>query len=303
MKPTLLILAAGIGSRYGGLKQVDGVGPSGEAVLDYSIYDAIKAGFGKIVFVIRKDIYNDIKEVFIDKWKDQIEIEYVFQELNALPDNYSVPEGRIKPWGTAHAIWVAKDKIKEPFCVINADDFYGANSYNLASVFLSDMDSLLDGKYCLVAYILKNTLSEFGYVSRAECSIDEENNLESVIERLKIKREGDKVIYHAEDGRLVNIDENTAVSMNMWGFMPSLFNHLDDHLNEFLKENASSLKAEFLLPNVIDYLIKNNIIQLPVLKSNEKWFGMTYPEDRPDVQARLNQLVKDGRYPSPIWEK
>ena len=201
MKPTLLILAAGIGSRFGGLKQAEGVGPSGEAILDYSIYDAIRAGFKKVVFIIRKDIQEDMQRIFFDKWKDKIEMDYVFQEVSNLPGGYKPPADRTKPWGTGHAIWVAKEKVREPFCVINADDFYGRRSYELAGAFLGNMDNLLQGRYALIGYILKNTLSEHGYVSRAECVTDEQSRLVSITERLKIKREGEEVVYQDENGK------------------------------------------------------------------------------------------------------
>lgn len=302
MSPTLLILAAGIGSRFGGLKQAEGVGPSGEAILDYSIYDAIQAGFKKVVFVIRKDIYEDMKRIFFDKWSGKIEIDYVFQEVADLPGGFTAPADRTKPWGTGHAIWVAREKIKEPFCMINADDFYGRKSYELAGEFLSDIENLLQGKYALIGYILKNTLSEHGFVSRAECSASENGNLKSIVERLKIKRDGNAVLYQDDEGNSREIDENTVVSMNMWGFMPSLFNYLEEGMMDFLEENANSIKAEFLLPNVIDKLIKSGDVTIPVLPSDAIWFGMTYQEDRPLVQGRIMELVKTGIYPSPVWK-
>ncbi len=302
MSPTLLILAAGIGSRFGGLKQAEGVGPSGEAILDYSIYDAIRAGFEKVVFVIRKDIYEDMNRIFFEKWSGKIEIDYVFQEVTDLPGGFTAPADRIKPWGTGHAIWVAREKIKEPFCMINADDFYGRKSYELAGEFLSDIENLLQGKYALIGYILKNTLSEHGFVSRAECSASENGTLKSIVERLKIKRDGNIVLYQDDEGKSREINENTVVSMNMWGFMPSLFNYLEEGMIDFLKDNANSIKAEFLLPNVIDKLIKSGEVTIPVLPSDAKWFGMTYQEDRPLVQGRIMELVKTGEYPSPVWK-
>lgn len=301
MSPSLLILAAGIGSRYGGLKQADGVGPSGEAILDYSIYDAIQAGFGKIVFVIRKDIENDMKSIFFDKWSSKVQIEVVFQETDRLPAGFLPPPGRSKPWGTGHAIWVAGEKIREPFGVINADDFYGRQSYQLAAGFLSEMDNLLDSRYCLIGYILKNTLSDHGYVSRAECRTNEQGLLKSITERLKIKREGTEIISQGKDGETLLLDEDTTVSMNIWGFMPSLFGYLEADLIEFLKANSTSGSAEFLLPDVIDRLIKSGTVEIPVLRTEAQWFGMTYREDREIVQGRLQALVDAGVYPSPIW--
>lgn len=300
MSPTLLILAAGIGSRYGGLKQADGVGPSGEAILDYSIYDAIRAGFGKVVFVIRRDIKIDMQRIFFDKWSKKIELDYVFQELDHLPKGFVPPEGRAKPWGTGHAIWVAKEKVREPFCVINADDFYGRGAYQLAAAFQSNLDNLLNSRYCLIGYILKNSLSDHGFVSRAECRTDENGLLSYVKERTKIKKEGQKVFYEDENGNRMGIDENTTVSMNMWGFMPSLFEYLEEGLIKFFEENASSLKAEFFLPDLIDDLIRTGKVDVPVLRTDEKWFGMTYQEDREMVRGRLAELVKQGVYPTPI---
>lgn len=301
MKPTLLILAAGIGSRYGGLKQADGVGPSGEAVLDYSIYDAIRAGFGKVVFVIRRDILDDMNSIFFEKWSKHVEVDYVFQELTTLPLGFHPPEERQKPWGTGHAIWVAKNKVKEPFCVINADDFYGRTSYHLASEFLQSQENQNKGSYCLIGYILNNTLSEYGYVSRAECSADEKGRLTSIVERLKIKREG-RVVYYQDDlGSLNEIDENAIVSMNMWGFLPSLFDYLEEDLHIFLKENSSDLKKEFLLPSVINEIITSGRTEILIKQSPEKWFGMTYREDREEVSNKLKSLVSQQLYPSPIW--
>jgi dTDP-glucose pyrophosphorylase len=300
MKPTLLILAAGIGSRFGGLKQAEGVGPSGEAILDYSIYDAIRAGFKKVVFVIRKDILEDMQRIFFNKWADKIEIDYVFQELDNLPGGFQSPADRVKPWGTGHAIWVAREKVREPFCMINADDFYGRKSYELAAGFLGNMDNLLYGRYALIGYILKNTLSEHGYVSRAECETNPDGTLKSITERLKIKREGDLVAYQDDQGESRVISENTIVSMNIWGFMPSLFKYLEEEMMVFLKENSSSIKAEFLLPNVIDKLIKSGEVEIPVLRTEAQWFGMTYKEDRDMVAAKLAELVQAGEYPTPV---
>lgn len=302
MLPTLLILSAGIGSRFGGLKQAEGVGPSGEAILDYSIYDAIRAGFKKAVFVIRKDILEDMQHIFFNKWKDNIEIDYVFQEVNDLPGGYRPTAQRTKPWGTGHAIWVARKKVKEPFCMINADDFYGRRSYELAAGFLKNMDHLLHGRYALIGYVLKNTLSEHGYVSRAECELNMDGTLKSITERLKVKREGRLVMYQDDTGENRIIDEKTVVSMNIWGFMPSLFQHLENHMLEFLRENASSEKAEFLLPNVIDRLIRSGEVEIPVLPTDAQWFGMTYQEDREIVREKLSLLAENNEYPTPIWK-
>jgi len=301
MFPTLLILAAGIGSRFGGLKQAEGVGPSGEAILDYSIYDAIQAGFKKVVFIIRQDILEDMQRIFFDKWKDKIEVDYVFQEIDNLPGGYRPPAERVKPWGTGHAIWVAADKVREPFCVINADDFYGRRSYELAASFLGNIDNLLQGRYALIGYTLKNTLSEYGFVSRAECQANDNGLLTSITERLKIKREGEVVVYQDDNGESRAISEDTVVSMNIWGFMPSLFRHLEDEMVIFLNENSGSLKAEFLLPNVVDKLIHSGEVEIPVLPTDAQWFGMTYKEDLEIVRGRLAELVDRGDYPTPVW--
>jgi UTP-glucose-1-phosphate uridylyltransferase len=302
MKPTLLILAAGIGSRFGGLKQAEGVGPSGEAILDYSIGDAISAGFGKIVFVIRRDILNDMKRIFFDKWAGRIEIDHVFQQVDDLPGGFVPPAGRTKPWGTGHAIWVAREAVREPFCMINADDFYGRSSFAHASAFLSDMNNLLEGRYALMGYELKNTLSEHGFVSRAECEISPDGLLTGITERLQIKREGEKIVYVDAGGNPAEISENATVSMNMWGFMPSLFDHLEEDLLRFLASDAGSLKAEFLLPNVIDRLIKSSKVEIPVIRTDSKWFGMTYSEDREMVRQKLKELVDERIYTTPIWD-
>jgi UTP-glucose-1-phosphate uridylyltransferase len=301
MSPTLLVLAAGIGSRYGGLKQADGVGPSGEAILDYSIFDAIQAGFKKIVFVIRRDIEKEMKQVFFDKWNEKVEIKSVFQETTSLPGGYECPEGRTKPWGTGHAIWVARDIVREPFAVINADDFYGREAYEQAAGFLSDMDNLLHSRYCLIGYTLKNTLSEHGYVSRAECQTDQHGRLASITERLKIKREDGNIVYQGDDGNRYELDQETIVSMNIWGFMPSLFDYLENDLLDFIKDYSTNLKAEFLLPDVIDRLIKSAMVEIPVLTTDARWFGMTYREDREVVSDNLKDLVNRGIYPSPVW--
>ncbi len=301
MFPTLLILAAGIGSRFGGLKQAEGVGPSGEAILDYSICDAIRAGFQKVVFVIRRDILEDMQRIFFEKWQNKIEIDFVFQEMDDLPGGFRPPAGRSKPWGTGHAIWVAREKIREPFCMINADDFYGRRSFEMAASFLGDMENLLQGRYALIGYTLKNTLSEHGFVSRAECELTGEGMLKSITERLKIKREGDVVVFQDDARGICPISEQTIVSMNMWGFMPSLFQYLEEDMLEFLQKNAESEKAEFLLPNVVDRLIRGGLVDIPVLRTEASWFGMTYPQDRELVRTRLTELVQQGVYPSPVW--
>ncbi len=245
---------------------------------------------------------EDMQRIFFDKWADKIELGYVFQEVDNLPPGYLPPAGRSKPWGTGHAIWVAREKIREPFCMINADDFYGGKSYELAFSFLGNLDNLSHGRYALIGYTLKNTLSEHGFVSRAECKINPDGTLKSITERLKIKREGKSVVYEDENGKSRVISENSLVSMNIWGFMPSLFSYLEEEMISFLKENVSSTKAEFLLPNVIDKLIKSGEVKIPVLQTDAKWFGMTYSEDREIVQKQLAELVRNGNYPTPVWK-
>jgi UTP-glucose-1-phosphate uridylyltransferase len=242
-----------------------------------------------------------MQRIFFDKWDGKIEIDYVFQETDSLPEGFKPPDDRAKPWGTGHAVWVAKDKIKEPFAMINADDFYGRKSFELAYGFLSDMDNLLNSRYALVGYLLKNTLSEYGHVSRAECTRDENGNLETITERMKIHKTPEGP-YYESGGMKLPLNENAIVSMNMWGFMPSFFRYLEEDLMPFLERNINNIKAEFLLPNVIDRLIKSGEIEIPVLETDEKWFGMTYKEDMKQVQDKLTALTNKGTYPSPIWD-
>ena len=243
-----------------------------------------------------------MQRIFFDKWKDKIEIDYVFQEVDDLPGGFRPTARRTKPWGTGHAIWVAREKVQEPFCMINADDFYGRRSYELAAGFLGNMNNLLQGRYALIGYILKNTLSEHGFVSRAECETNPDGTLKSITERLKIKREGNNVMCRDETGENRIIDENTVVSMNIWGFMPSLFRHMEKDLMEFLHENNASEKAEFLLPNVIDRLIRSGKVEIPVLPTDAQWFGMTYQEDREIVKEKLRLLLENNEYPTPVWQ-
>lgn len=300
MKPTLFVLAAGMGSRYGGLKQLDGVGPSGETIMDYSIYDAVNAGFGKLVFVIRKTFEEDFREKIVKKYAEKIPVELVFQELDALPEGFSVPEGREKPWGTNHAVMMGKDVIKEPFAVINADDFYGRESFKVLADFLSELNGSTN-KYCMVGYRVGNTLSESGTVARGVCETDENNNLTGVVERTQIKRIDGVVKYRDENDNWVAIDDNTPVSMNMWGFTPDYFKHSDDYFAQFLKENAANLKAEYFIPLLVNKLIVDGTSSVKVLDTPSKWFGVTYADDRPEVVAKLKKLVDEGVYPSPLW--
>ena len=303
MKPTLLILAAGMGSRYGGLKQMDGLGPNGEAIIDYSIYDAIRAGFGKIVFVIRHSFAEPFKEHFqAKKFGGNVEFEFVYQELDYLPEGYSVPEGRVKPWGTNHAVMMAKDVIKEPFAVINADDFYGKESYQTMADYLRSIEGT-KGKYSMIGYRLENTLSDFGSVSRGVCTTDADSLLTSVTERTAISRKGDKIVF-AEGDKETELDPVCPVSMNFWGFTPEYFEYSEEVFKEFLDGAIASgnLKAEFFIPYIVDKLIARGQASVKVLDCDAKWFGVTYKEDRPFTVEKINALIKAGVYPAKIRE-
>lgn len=300
MKPTLVILAAGMGSRYGSLKQVDPVGPSGETILEYSVFDAIRAGFGKVVFVIRRDIEKDFKEIFIDKLKHKIEVDYVFQELDMVPSGINVPADRVKPWGTGHAVLVARDKVNTPFAVINADDYYGTDAYRKISDYLSVLPNDSTA-FSMVGFDLDNTLSEHGFVSRGVCDVDRDFNLISVTERTRIGRDGNGVAYRNENDQPVYISDKSIVSMNFWGFTPIFFQTLETHFREFITSNITNAKAELYLPFVVDELVKQKQAGVKVLRSIDRWFGVTYKEDKPLVVARVSELVKAGNYPKTLW--
>ena len=304
MKPTLLVLAAGMGSRYGSLKQMDGLGPSGEAIIDYSIYDAIRAGFGKVVFVIRHSFADAFKKMYNEeKFGGKVKVEYVYQELDYLPEGYSVPEGREKPWGTNHAVMMAAPVINEPFAVINGDDYYGPESFKTIAGFLTSVEGKKN-HYCMVGYRLENTLSEFGGVSRGVCAANAEGFLESVTERFKIERKGDKVI-HVVDDKEYELPADCAVSMNFWGFTPDYFEHSDKYFKAFLDEAIASgnLKAEYFIPYIADRLIKSGTASFKVLDCDAKWFGVTFKEDRPGVVAKFKELADNGIYPTPLYGK
>ncbi len=298
-KPTLLILAAGMGSRYGGLKQIEPVGPCGETILEYSIFDAIRAGFGKVVFVIRKSFAEEFKSRFAGDLADKIQIEYVYQELDNLPKGYTLPEGREKPWGTGHAILMGKDVINEPFAAINADDFYGRESFEVAAKFLTNEVSA--NKYSMVGYELKNTLSEFGTVSRGICQTDDQNNLVEITERHQIARNGEAITFDDEAGNKVAVADDTAVSMNFWGFHPSLFQHLEAQFKTFLDASMHLPKSEFYIPSVVFELIQQGEVKAEVLHASSPWFGVTYPEDKPYVVEQISQLTAKGEYPEKLW--
>lgn len=303
MKPTLLLLAAGMGSRYGGLKQLDGLGPNGETIMDYSIYDAIKAGFGKIVFVIRKDFEKEFKEKVLSKYEGHIPAELVFQSLDALPKGYAVPEGREKPWGTNHAVMMAKDVIKEPFCVINCDDFYNRDSFMVIGKFLSELPENSKNAYAMVGFRVGNTLSENGTVARGVCSTDENGLLTTVVERTEIMRVEGKVSYKDEEGQWVAIEDNTPVSMNMWGFSPDYFDYSEEYFKDFLadEKNRTNLKAEFFIPLMVNKLVNDKTATVKVLDTTSKWFGVTYSADREGTVERIQSLVNEGVYPSKLF--
>lgn len=300
MKPTLVVLAAGMGSRYGGLKQIDPVGPNGEIILDYSIYDAIRGGFGKVVFIIRKDIEADFKEVVSKRWEGKIELDYVYQQLDAIPAPFTVPEGRTKPWGTGHAVMCAAGKVNEPFAVINADDFYGKSGFEQLGKALSENTD--PTQFYMVGFPIKNTLSEFGSVSRGICELDENNNLKEVIERTKIEAlGGGRAVFTDDNGEKVELCGKEISSMNFWGFMPSLFDGMGAMFEEFLKERGTELKSEFYIPFVVAEMIHNGKANVKVLRSADSWFGVTYREDKPRVQADIKALIAKGVYPENLF--
>ena len=303
MKPTLLLLAAGMGSRYGGLKQLDGLGPNGETIMDYSIYDAIKAGFGKIVFVIRKDFEQDFREKILSKYEGHIPAALCFQSLDAPPQGFSVPQDRVKPWGTNHAVLMAKDVIKEPFCVINCDDFYNRDAFMVIGQFLSSLPQGATNTYAMVGFRVGNTLSENGTVARGICSTNEAGHLTTVVERTEIMRVDGPVCYKDEQGAWVPVDDNTPVSMNMWGFTPDYFEHSEAYFKEFLADpkNMENLKAEFFIPLMVNKLINEGTSTVKVLDTTSKWFGVTYAADREDTVKRIQKLIDEGVYPAKLF--
>ena len=303
MKPTLLLLAAGMGSRYGGLKQLDKLGPHGETIMDYSIYDAINAGFGKLVFVIRKDFEEDFRNIVLSKYEGHIPCELVFQALDALPEGFTCPAERTKPWGTNHAVMMGKDVIKEPFAVLNCDDFYDRDAFQVMGKWLSELPEGSTGKYAMVGFRVGNTLSESGTVSRGVCENDENHHLTSVVERTKIQRFDGVVKYLDDDDNWVAIPDTTPVSMNFWGFTPDYFAHSEEYFKTFLSDpkNMENLKSEFFIPLMVDKLIKDGTATCEVLDTTSKWFGVTYPEDRPEVVAKFQKLADDGVYPEKMF--
>jgi hypothetical protein len=301
MKPTLFVLAAGMGSRYGGLKQLDGLGPNGETIMDYSIYDALRSGFGKLVFVIRKSFEKEFVDKVASKYDKHIPVEIVFQELTDLPEGFSVHPERVKPWGTNHAVLMGKDVIKEPFAVINADDFYGRDAFGKLGEFLSKLDGSKN-HYCMVGYRLNNTLSESGAVARGVCTTDGNGFLTGVVERTHIERKDGVIQYKDAENYWYELPETAPVSMNMWGFTPDYFEYSEKYFAKFLELNQHNLKAEYFIPLMVDHLIMNRTADVKVLDTSSKWFGVTYAEDRESVVAKLQALVDKGDYPTPLWK-
>jgi NDP-sugar pyrophosphorylase family protein len=298
MQPTLLILAAGMASRYGSMKQTEGFGPDGETIMDYSIYDAIKAGFGKVVFIIRKDFAEGFKERFGSKLEGKIAVDYVYQEMDSFVDKNDIPAERTKPWGTGHAVLCAADKVKEPFAVINADDYYGVDAFVKASDFLRNQCN--ENTYAIIGYQLDKTLSEHGTVSRGVCQVDDKNNLVSINERTKIYREAGKVVYQ-ENEQHVEVPGNSSVSMNFWCFHPSVFGLSEKLFKAFIPANKENLKAEFFIPIIADAFIKDAANAIKVIPTTAQWFGVTYKEDAAGVKQNIDTLVSENVYPSSLW--
>ncbi len=300
MDLTLLVLAAGMGSRYGGLKQLDQVGPSGETIIDYSVFDAIEAGFNKIVFIIRKDIEKEMNEMLFEKYSKKIEIEYVFQELDKIPEGIELPADRVKPWGTGHAVLMAKDVINEPFVVINADDFYGKSAFKVVADYMRSQKDEPKGKNCMAGYLLKNTLSEHGYVSRGVCQINENNELIEIIERTKIGLKSNKIIAD-DNGADLELDGDVFCSMNFWGFTPDVFPELESEFKKFITNNISNLKSEYYIPSIVSHQLNNQLATVKVLEATDQWFGVTYKEDKPFVIDKIKNLTNKGQYPDKLW--
>ena len=296
-KPTLLVMAAGMGSRYGGLKQIDPVGPGGETLMDYSIFDAMRAGFGKIVFVIRKDIEAPFKETIGAKFEKRIPVDYAFQELDKIPAGFQVPEGRTKPWGTTQAVIMAKDVIHEPFAVINADDFYGALGYKVLAQHLTSESP----DYAMVGFMLRNTLSDFGSVARGVSRADSSGYLQSVVELTKVERDGHGAKNTDPAGNVTHLTGDELVSMNMWGFTPPIFPLLRERFRLFLEGNGNELKSEHYVPTAVNELVSSEQARVKVLSTNDAWFGVTYREDRPRVVDSIAALIKKGIYPDKLW--
>lgn len=294
-------MAAGMGSRYGGLKQLDGVGPSGETIMDYSVFDAARAGFGKVVFVIGRHFEKEFRAKVLSRYEGHISTEVVFQSLDALPEGFTPPEGRVKPWGTGHAVLMAKETVREPFAVINADDFYGRDGFETLARFLSEEVS--SDRYCMVGYRVCNTLSEGGSVSRGVCVTDSKGFLVSVTERTDIRRhDGRGIIFRDENDEYRCLDEHTPVSMNMWGFPADFFRFSEDMFMQFLREKGTEMKSEFYIPSVVNEALRSGTARVKVLETTAEWFGVTYASDREGVVNRILSLVEEGEYPARLWK-
>ena len=303
---TLIIMAAGMGSRYGGLKQIDPVGPAGEIIMDYSVYDAIRAGFNKVVFVIKPEIETDMRKLIGDRISGQVQVEYVYQDLNRLPAGYSVPDGRTKPWGTGHAVMCCRDVVHEPFAVINADDYYGKEAFELLYGELAKIDNhTVPYPFCMVGYDIANTLTENGHVARGVCEIGEDRQLMNITERTKIQKRDDKIMFTEDEGRSwAEIPQGSTVSMNCWGFVPQMLDELENRFAAFLDSHQENInKAEYFLPFVVDELIQEKKAMVKVLKTGEKWYGVTYKEDRNNVMAAFSAMTNSGKYPKGLWNK
>ncbi len=301
MNTTLLILAAGMGSRYGGMKQVDPFGPSGETITDYSVYDAIQAGFDRFVFVISPKMEKDFRTSFVNKFPSHLKVDYVIQSPDNIPEGFTLPQERLKPWGTAHAVLMAKDVINEPFAVINADDFYGRESYKIMNDFLVQTDGKGSGQYCMVGFELQKTVSEHGSVARGVCAVDEKGYLIGMVERTKIYLEDGAIVYELDDGSKYPLKPMETVSMNLFGFTPDFFTHIEEVFIGFIEENIMNPKAELYIPLVVDRLINAGTAKMSVLQTPESWFGVTYQEDKPKVLNAIRSLVDSGLYPESLW--
>ena len=295
--PTLLVMAAGMGSRYGGLKQIEAVGPSGETIIDYSIYDALRAGFGKLVFIIRKDIEEPFKQVVGARFEKRVAVEYVFQELDKIPAGFKVPAGRTKPWGTTQAIMMTEDVIHEPFAVINADDFYGAEGYRVLSQHLQSGST----DYSMVGFTLRNTLSDFGSVARGVCRVSDDSYLKNIVELTAVEHDGAHAKNTDPEGKVTSLTGDEPVSMNMWGFTPRIFPQLQERFRNFLEQNGSNLKSECYIPSTVGELVLAGQAQVKVLRTNDSWFGVTYREDHARVVENVSALIRGGHYPESLW--
>jgi dTDP-glucose pyrophosphorylase len=301
MRPTLLVLAAGIGSRYGSLKQMDRLGPNGESIIDYSVYDAVEAGFGKVVFVLREEIVDDFYKIFANRYKGRVAVDHVVQKLTDIPAGIEVTPGRLKPWGTGHAVITASEKLKEPFAVINGDDYYGKDAFTVMAHFLSSLNPADIGIQSMVGYPIANTLSEFGAVSRGICSVDGSNFLTGVVERTQIEQKNGKIIFVDDDQKQFPLWGSEVVSMNFWGFTPAFLEPFRSLFTDFLKERGMELKSEYYIPYGVNKMIESGLIKVKVLGSSAQWFGVTYQADKPMVQERLRDMHKTGTYPGKIW--